>query len=237
MAEMVFQDSYLRFFPSLILPDEALANLATWGEYINDEASMRRWVGSGWAGLSQYCDQILPILKQGQALDKDRGEVFDAWALRNDIKKGRCPNPLFNEEKANFDARRVSWMIEHGHRVTGKASNKKVRGAAKPDGKGKGALRRGCVESTPMSEGSPMPDITVETAAVQDDENQAANRDSQNKRLGKAKGVPRKVSEVKRRVRQPLQELPVNKTIEVLSPTRSRQNRQRPARYQNGADS
>ena len=121
-AQERFPNTYLRFYSSLIMPDTVLTTLATWAEYIHDEISMRRWVGNQWTGISRYKVEILQILMRGQAMRSDRGEIFDEWARYNDKKRRRVPAEEVNPERAEFEKRRASWLIERGHKPeSGKA--------------------------------------------------------------------------------------------------------------------
>ena len=73
--------------------------------------------------------------------------MFDTWRLYNDIKKGRCSNLIFNEEQANFDTRRISWMIKKGRKIVNKVKTKGARGGVKAVNKSK-RLLKGTSEET-----------------------------------------------------------------------------------------
>ena len=47
-AQEKFPNSHMRYFPSLIMPDEVLNSLTTWADQIVDEPTMRRWIGNTW---------------------------------------------------------------------------------------------------------------------------------------------------------------------------------------------
>lgn len=227
-----FTGSYLQFVPSLILPDEALADLAKWAEYIHDERSMRQWVGSAWPGLPLYCSEILEILRQGQAMESDRGEIFDEWVMHNDIKRKRCPDPLFNVEQAEFEERRASWMFDHRHKVTIKNSVKRLRGAAaKKSITTKSGPNKNLTPGQPGETGARGdPEIVAPTAGGQadkpgDDDGQGVSPRKKTRRPVKPPTTRRYQS------RQPLKEILTTEPV-TLSPTRSRKQRRLPSRYQ-----
>jgi len=118
-AQEAFPGSYLGFFPSLIMPDDVLESLATWAERITDENSMRHWVGNSWSDLALRCPDLLEIIRRGQAMLLDRGEMFEVWQRHNDIKRKRIPAPVLNPERVDFDKRRGEWTVKRGHGPTG----------------------------------------------------------------------------------------------------------------------
>ena len=109
------------------MPDSILSSLATWAEYILDENTMRRWVGVGWPGIPRYSGEILEILKRGQAMRPDIGEVFDEWRRQNDIKRGRI-EASSNKDTVDFMERRERWLADQGF---GPGTKRKVRAARK----------------------------------------------------------------------------------------------------------
>ena len=115
MARIQFPNSQLQCFPSLIMPDEVLNDLATWAERITDKASMRRWVGSRWSDLGRYWTDILQIIQHGQAMRLDEGEIFEVWKHCNDVKRKRVTVSEVNPIRVEFEERRTAWLIKSGY--------------------------------------------------------------------------------------------------------------------------
>ena len=133
-ARTMFDNSQYQFFPSLIMPDEVLDSLATWAENISDETTMRRWVGNEWADIQDHWLELLEILKRGQAMDLDQGEMFEIWVRHNDVKRGRVTVPTENLAKIEFESRREEWMLSHGHKVnTAKKNSRGNKGKNRHD--------------------------------------------------------------------------------------------------------
>ena len=124
-AQEKFFDSHLQYFPSLIMTDAVLNLLITWADHIVDEGSMRRWIGDGWVGIKSYGDELLTILKRGQAMNLDEGEMFEEWTKHNDLKRKRIAKPVINIAEVEFQERREAWMIKQGIMI--KKAKEKVR--------------------------------------------------------------------------------------------------------------
>ena len=104
--------SHLRYFPSLILPDAELELLATWAEYIHDETSFQRWVSKAWPGKKSDIEEILNILRRGQAMMSDRGEIFDCWVENNNKRAKRgVVEPSINQAQLAFEERKAQWLL------------------------------------------------------------------------------------------------------------------------------
>ena len=114
-AQILFPNSHIQFFPSVILPDDVLKSLATWADLISDESDMTRFIDGFWSDMKIHSAEILDILKRGQAIDLAEGEMFEEWKRHNDIKKKRILVPLSNPAKTEFDERRNSWAIQRGY--------------------------------------------------------------------------------------------------------------------------
>ena len=138
-AQTTLSDPYLRLFPSIIMPDIVLDSVATWAEYIHDEESMRRRIGNGWSGIKAHLDEILNILKEGQKMRSDIGEMYNEWKQLNDIKRQRTVAP-FDIELVEIHKRRETWLRslgfeeQHGgkkRRKVTKAEDKRKRNQSK----------------------------------------------------------------------------------------------------------
>ena len=125
-ADAEFSGTFMRFFPSLIMPDSVLASLANWAEYIHDEQTMRRWVGNGWSSLPHYCTEILQIIARSQKLVPDAGEVFDEWALHHARKRKRLSAGEGSKERVAFEQRRGSWLASQGNESVGVVRGRKA---------------------------------------------------------------------------------------------------------------
>ena len=118
-AREVFDGLYLQYLPTLIMPDNALEALATCAEAVVDEATMRQRIGVSWADFDTWWPELLTILKRGQAMTLDEGEMFQVWKKHQDIKRKRLPAPIVNTTMAEFQNRRNCWLAGQGILING----------------------------------------------------------------------------------------------------------------------
>lgn len=71
----VLECSFLRFIPSLVMPNAVLKILETWGHLVSDNQDLIRELGDIWGTLPKYSAEILEILKRGQSLDINSDEI------------------------------------------------------------------------------------------------------------------------------------------------------------------
>lgn len=211
-AETIFSGSYLRFFSSLIMPDEVLESLATWAEHIRDEPTMRHWVGDAWTDIRLYWPEILEILERGQAMMLDKGEMFDVWQEHQDIKRKRISAPVDNPAKDEFEERRTEWMIKCGYASnTNIKKRKATKGKAVQMNSGKSQQQSQSRNEGPTTNDSILSPVPACSSI------RSPNR-------------VEKLTRKPRSPRQALREISPN-VSQVLSSTRSRENRRLPSRY------
>ena len=206
-AQEKFPNSHMRYFPSLIMPDEVLNSLTTWADQIVDEPTMRRWIGNTWTGIRPYGAELLEILKRGQAMRLDEGDMFEEWKRHNDIKRKRLPSLTCNSASIEFEERRKNWMIKQGY-MSRKVFKK--RNAVKKK------VSKESESTEPLGE-NPAPNHNISDAALVVD-----NVDALKSSM--------KASKTKKAPRDPMEALSLNIPM-ALPPTRSRQERKCPVRY------
>ena len=233
-----FPSSELRFFPSLIMPDEVLVELANWAAHIHDEQTIQQYIRCAWAGLHKYSPELLDIIRYGRSLpgaQGESGEMFDEWIRCNDIKRRRIPDPLFNTQQANFDERRKSWMIACGYKDPKKRGRAlgKTKSSAADNGRKRGRVSSQSGGNAPAASG-----VVSSTEAGRDPPNDVGGGE-----LSSSFSMPpseRPVSPVERALpkrrkatqprREPLQEIEPNERP-ALSPSRSGRDRRLPSRF------
>lgn len=112
-ATKMYDSHLLQHFPSLILPDTVMLQLADSAAAIQDKDSLRDIIGTNWSELERYADDILELLRRGNAIEVRRGDVLNTWsqsqAFMGVFKKKLRPERPVNPQVAAFNERKASW--------------------------------------------------------------------------------------------------------------------------------
>jgi superfamily II DNA helicase RecQ len=109
-TQVTFAESKMQYVSSLIMSNEIMKSLTTWAEYIHDEAIMRKWVSDDWPNIKWHWRELLNIIKDDQGMKSSRGEIFQVWKEKTDIKVKRVVMLIENSVREEVENRREKWI-------------------------------------------------------------------------------------------------------------------------------
>ena len=210
-AKEVFSDTWCQYIPTLIMPDEILRILSSFGDRIQDMTTLKRITQNAWSGVDSYGNQILALLELGQKLRIDDYEVQEERIKKKsalDAKKKK-PTSTGNVELDQFNERRQKWVI-----------NQRLKPLSKGEGtEGKKPSNIRTESGKPGTEhASSVPGTPKRGSYLKAGLDTRERRTPERRKGARTPATPR---------RQALEETTANQMI--LQPSSSREHRRRPA--------